>query len=72
MGEEEIQVRHGEDGILARNLATASKKIISASDVVDLLDCLPLVDDGDIDSYYSIFIFPNLQISIEYECFRVK
>jgi hypothetical protein len=50
MGEEEIEVRHGEDGVLARNLASASETIISFSDLVDLLGCLPLIDDGDVPS----------------------
>jgi hypothetical protein len=48
---EEIEVRHGEDGFSSRNLAAASEKIISDSDVVNsLLDYLPLVEDGDVPS----------------------
>ena len=41
------EMRHGDDGLFANNLAAASNKIISDSDVVNSLDCLPLVDDGD-------------------------
>ena len=50
IGDEGIEVRHGEDGISAINLAAASQKIISDSDFVNSLDCLPLVDDGDLRS----------------------
>jgi hypothetical protein len=43
-------VQHGEDGFSSRNLAAASEKIISDSDVVNSLDFLPLVDDGGVPS----------------------
>jgi hypothetical protein len=40
MGEEDVEVWHGEDGIWTSNLAA----------VVNLLDYPPLVDNGDIPS----------------------
>ena len=47
IGGEGKEVRRGDDRISSSFLATASEKIISDSDVINSLDCLPLVDDGD-------------------------